>query len=83
LRDEAIPIKALSTTLLDPQTLLLEIDQGKFHQVKRMVAAAGNRVAALHRIAVGGLALTDDFSLPEGEWCYLDAMHLDRLGYNE
>lgn len=82
LRDETSAIKPLSVTLTDAKTLLLEIDQGKFHQVKRMVAAAGNRVAVLHRLAMGGLSLAGDLLLEEGEWRYLESAHLDRLGYN-
>lgn len=48
----------------------LSIDQGKYHQVKRMVAAAGNRVDGLHRQAFGRLELG---VLRPGEWCYLTA----------
>ncbi|HQR50342.1 MAG TPA: 16S rRNA pseudouridine(516) synthase, partial [Methylophilaceae bacterium] len=47
------------------------------HQVKRMVAAAGNRVEALERIAIGGLALPDD--LPVGEWRWLEQAALDKI----
>lgn len=46
----------------------LTIDQGKYHQVKRMVAAAGNRVENLHRQTFGRLELG---ALRPGEWCYL------------
>jgi 16S rRNA pseudouridine516 synthase len=43
-----------------------------------MVAATGNRVEALHRCAVGGLALAEDL-LP-GQWRWLEADDLGRLG---
>ena len=39
--------------------LRLTLTEGKYHQVKRMVAAAGNRVEHLHRIAVGGYCLEE------------------------
>jgi len=58
-------------------TLELTVLEGKYHQVKRMVAAAGNRVEALHRSRVGGLALPA--TLAEGAWQWLDAADLDAL----
>jgi 16S rRNA pseudouridine516 synthase len=54
------------------------LEQGKYHQVKRMLAAAGNHCSALRRIAIGTLTL-DELGLKEGEWCYLDAEQLSRL----
>lgn len=44
----------------------LSIHEGKYHQVKRMFAAVGNRVEALHRESIGGLSL--DLRLQAGEW---------------
>ena len=52
-----------------PDVLMLTISQGKYHQVKRMVAACGNRVVALHRIRVGAYELPAN--LKSGEWCWL------------
>jgi 16S rRNA pseudouridine516 synthase len=46
--------------------LLLTITEGKYHQVKRMFAAMGNRVVALHRISIGGVSL--DASLVPGAY---------------
>ena len=43
----------------------MEILEGKYHQVKRMWAAAGNRVESLKRIGIGKFQLSD--SLAEGE----------------
>ena len=45
---------------------VLKITEGKFHEVKRMFEAVGNKVAALKRTAVGGLEL--DGFLKEGEY---------------
>lgn len=50
--------------------LELTLREGKYHQVKRMVAAAGNRVDALHRVEVGEFVLPTDLKL--GEWVLLD-----------
>jgi 16S rRNA pseudouridine516 synthase len=66
LRDEPTPSVAMSCSLLDEVTVRMTIDEGKYHQVKRMVAAAGNRVEALHREAVGNVELPED--LGPGEW---------------
>lgn len=54
---------------LEPNLILLTICEGKYHQVKRMVAAVGNKVVALHRQQIGSLVL--DPTLAEGEWRYL------------
>lgn len=45
----------------------LTITEGKFHQVKRMFRAVGNRVVTLHREKIGGLEL----DVPLGKWRYL------------
>ncbi len=78
LRDETEPTRALAAEAADSHTLMLTIAEGKYHQVKRMVAAAGNRVEALHRDALGGLALG---TLAEGEWRYLSDEDLTALPY--
>ena len=50
--------------------LRLTLIDGRYHQVKRMVAAAGNRVEGLHRSAFGPWHLPDD--LAPGQWRWLD-----------
>lgn len=54
------------------------LDMGKYHQVKRMLAAAGSHCVALRRTAIGGLTL-DALGIAEGEWCYLEPEQLARL----
>lgn len=54
------------------------LEQGKYHQVKRMLAAAGSHCVALRRIAIGGLTL-ESLDLAEGEWCHLDDKQLEKL----
>ncbi len=79
LHGEKSPVAALSCTPLDSHRLSLSIAEGKYHQVKRMVAAAGNRVEKLHRSAIGSLVL--DESLPQGNWRWIEADELSLLGY--
>ncbi len=78
LHDEPAPIAALICEQVGEFQLELVIEQGKYHQVKRMLAAAGNHCAALQRIEVGGLKLTQ-LDLELGQWCYLTPQHLDAL----
>ena len=70
LHDEPAPIAALSCRKLDENRLEIVLDQGKYHQVKRMLAAAGNHCAALCRTGIGGLDLAK-LDLAEGGWRYL------------
>jgi len=77
LHDEAVPIAAASCAAIDTHRLRLSLSEGKYHQVKRMIAAAGNRVVALKRVAVGGLALPDD--LATGAWRWLEPAELCAL----
>lgn len=51
--------------LVTDNEVLLTITEGKYHQVKRMFAAVGNRVVGLHREQIGGIELGD---LAAGEW---------------
>jgi 16S rRNA pseudouridine516 synthase len=52
----------------------LTLTEGKYHQVKRMLAAVGNRVDALHRSRIGGLTLPAD--LAPGQWRFLSEADL-------
>lgn len=81
LHDEPQPIAALACEQTGERTLEMALAEGKYHQVKRMVAAAGNRVEKLHRRAIGGFAL--DETLAEGEWRWLEAEDLLRIQYYE
>lgn len=69
LIDEPSPIAALACVQLSPQVIHLTLAEGKYHQVKRMVAAVGNRVESLKRIRIGQLDLPPN--LPEGQWRWL------------
>jgi 16S rRNA pseudouridine516 synthase len=77
LHGEREPIAAVAAHARSERELELTVLEGKYHQVKRMVAAAGNRVEALHRERIGGFALPAD--LAPGAWRWLDAAQLDAL----
>ena len=63
---------------LDTNLIEIVLEQGKYHQVKRMLAAAGNHCAALQRTAIGQLTL-ESLGLDEGEWCYLTSEQMALL----
>lgn len=77
LRDEKAPLAALAAVREASHTLALTIQEGKYHQVKRMVAAAGNHVEALHRKAIGALVLPA--SLEPGQWRWLEPEEFEAL----
>jgi len=71
LHDDPAPVRAAACRADGPHLLRLTITGGRYHQVKRMVAAVGNRVDALHRCSFGPLHLGAD--LPPGHWRWLEA----------
>ncbi len=64
--------------LLDETTARLTIYEGRYHQVKRMFAAVGNRVVNLHRESMGEISL--DVNLKLGEFRVLTTQEIDSLG---
>jgi 16S rRNA pseudouridine516 synthase len=69
LRDDATPACASACEVTGSNALRLTLTEGRYHQVKRMLAAVGNRVEALHRSALGPLQLPAD--LAPGAWRWL------------
>ena len=69
------PVNAVSAERLPDGRLQMALTEGRYHQAKRMVAAVGNRVLALHRQRIGALDLPAD--LKEGGWIWLDAAQRD------
>jgi len=65
LDNETTPLLPAELEVLDARRARLTLHEGRYHQVRRMFAAVGNHVVALHRERIGGLALDD---LPEGRW---------------
>ncbi len=76
LESENTPLHPAQMEVLGPRQARLTLTEGRYHQVRRMFAAVGNHVEALHRPRIGGLALDD---LPAGEWRTLDAQAIERL----
>ena len=66
LEGEAKPLAPAHLEPVSPTEARLTVTEGRYHQVRRMFAAVGNHVEALHRERLGGLALSDD--LAPGEW---------------
>ena len=77
LNDEPEPIAAAAAEIADECLIRLTLTEGKYHQVKRMVAAVGNRVEALHRESIGSLSVPAD--LKPGQWRWLTAAELEQL----
>ena len=77
LDDDPKPVRAAACEVAGPLHLRLTLTEGKYHQVKRMLAAVGNRVEGLHRSRIGALALPA--SLAPGEWCWLQHTEVEAL----
>lgn len=77
LEDDPRPVRAAACELMGDGRLRLTLTEGKYHQVKRMIAAVGNRVERLHRSRIGRLELPPDL-LP-GQWRWLSAADLAAL----
>ena len=75
LDDDPAPVRAADAQRVAPTHLRLVLAEGKYHQVKRMVAAVGNRVEALHRSAFGALTLD---GLAPGQWRWIGAAERER-----
>ncbi len=69
LKNETKPTLPAKLVLQSKKKALLSIQEGRYHQVKRMFAAVGNHVEALHRVSIGSIIL--DVQLGDGEWRYL------------
>ena len=77
LDDDPKPVRAAACIVVDEHRLDLTLTEGKYHQVKRMLAAVGNRVESLHRSRIGGLELPADLAL--GQWRWLAPDDLEKL----
>ena len=76
LDSETTPLLPARLEIVDARTAVVTITEGRYHQVRRMFAAVGNRVKALHRRAVGGLELD---GLESGQWRVLSTADQKRL----
>jgi len=71
LENDDRPLKPALLEILSPTEARVSVTEGRYHMVRRMFAAVGNHVEALHRERLGGLCLPDD--LPPGEWRLMNA----------
>jgi 16S rRNA pseudouridine516 synthase len=69
LDDSPDPVRALACEQTGTLSLRLTLTSGKYHQVKRMLAAVGNHVESLHRSQIGQLVMPHD--LAPGQWRWL------------
>ena len=76
LHGETTPLAPATLEVLDARRVGLVLTEGRYHQVKRMFGATGNRVVALHRAAVGPLTLG---ALAPGAWRVLAAAEVQAL----
>ena len=77
LEGEDKPLAPAHLEVLSPTEAWLTVTEGRYHMVRRMFAAVGNHVEALHRERLGGLTLPDD--LAPGEWRLLDQAQIDAI----
>ncbi|KRG75066.1 pseudouridine synthase [Stenotrophomonas ginsengisoli] len=76
LEGEHKPLLPAELEVTGPRTARLTLHEGRYHQVRRMFAAVGNHVEALHRAHVGGLDLD---GLEPGQWKLLQPADIERL----
>lgn len=74
LQGEDKPLAPADLRVVSPTEAVLTVTEGRYHQVRRMFAATGNHVTALHRDGLGRLVLPDDL-LP-GQWTLLDTAQI-------
>lgn len=65
LESDVVPLKPVKLHVIGPRHARVTLTEGRYHQVRRMFAAFGNHVIALHRTAIGNLDLGD---LESGKW---------------
>ena len=76
LESETTPLAPATLEPMDARHARLVLTEGRYHQVRRMFAAVGNHVEALHRSRIGGLELGE---LAPAQWRVLDGADLQRL----
>ena len=77
LDDDPQPVRAAACERVSTHHLRLTLTQGKYHQVKRMLAAVSNRVEGLHRSQIGQILLPA--GMQPGQWRWLSAAEVQYL----
>lgn len=78
LKSERNPLLPAQLEVISPKEAWITLEEGRYHQVRRMFAAVGNHVDSLERTAIGGLELPVD--LAHGDWRVMDAEDFEVLG---
>ncbi len=76
LDDSPKPVKASACVAVAEHHLRLTLTEGKYHQVKRMLAAVGNKVIGLHRSQIGAMPLPADLAPGQWRWITDDELRL-------
>jgi 16S rRNA pseudouridine516 synthase len=76
LAGESSPLAPATLEVVEARCVRVTITEGRYHQIRRMLAAVGNHVETLHRVSVGGLRLAE---LAPGQWRVLSAAELSAL----
>lgn len=76
MEGDAKPLKAAVWNARSDNSGIMQLQEGRYHQIRRMFETLGNKVVALHRFQTGGLALGD---VPEGEYRVLLRSDLEAL----
>jgi 16S rRNA pseudouridine516 synthase len=76
LDDSPVPVRAAAVERRSENTIALTLTEGKYHQVKRMLAAVGNRVESLHRSRFGDLQLPADLAPGQWRWVGMQAIQV-------
>ena len=77
LENDDRPLKPAGLEIISPTEARVSVTEGRYHMVRRMFAAVGNHVEALHRERLGGLALPAD--LAPGQWRLLTPDEIDAI----
>ena len=77
LENDDRPLKPAILEVISPTEARVSVTEGRYHMVRRMFAAVGNHVEALHRERMGGLALPED--LAPGAWRLLTPDEIEML----
>jgi 16S rRNA pseudouridine516 synthase len=77
LENDDRPLKPAGLEVISPTEARVSVTEGRYHMVRRMFAAVGNHVEALHRERLGGLSLPGD--LPPGSWKLLAANEIEAI----
>ncbi|MEP6780452.1 MAG: pseudouridine synthase, partial [Gemmatimonadaceae bacterium] len=80
LEGETEALKPVALRVLSARAAELTLIEGRYHQVRRMFAAVGNHVDALHRVSIGSLSLG---ALTPGQWRVLDQNEIEQLNSSQ